>query len=159
MKLSGLARGRWLLGALLIAAAALFAVGAAREGGSHSEKSVSTESVEHNESGEQAGHAAATESQERVLGLNLESTPLVVVAVVVSVALAVATWRTSHKLVLLIAGLFAVAFAFLDIAELAHQINKSAAGLAVLAGVIASLHLAAAFVARQRGHNPAVAEH
>ena len=151
MKVSELARVRWLLGALLIAAAALFVIGVAQESGSHSEKTVSTEPAEQNESGEGAGHAEATESSEKVLGLNLESTPLVVVAVAISVALAVATWRTNGKLVLLIVGLFAVAFAVLDIAELAHQVNKSATGLAVLAGVIAALHLAAAFVAQQRG--------
>ena len=156
MKVSECARVRWLLGALLIAAAALFAIGVAREGDSHSEKSVSTESAEHNESGEEAGHAA-TESPETVLGLNLESTPLAIGAVLASVALAVATWRTNHKLVLLAAGLFAIAFAVLDIAELAHQVNKSATGLAVLAGVIAALHLAAAFVAQRRGQKPAVA--
>ena len=156
MNVAELARLRWLLGALLIGAAALFAIGVAREGDSHNEKSVSTESVEHNESGEEAEHAAATEISEKVLGLNLESTPLAIGAVLASVALAVATWRTNHKLALLTAGLFAVAFAVLDIAELAHQISKSATGFAALAGAIAAMHLAAALVAQLRGQKPAV---
>lgn len=153
MKVSEIARVRWLLGALLIAAAALFAIGAASEKSGHSEKSGSVESAQHNESGEGANPAESTvtsESSEKVLGLNLESTPLVVVAVAISVALAVATWRSNLKVVLLVAGLFAIAFAVLDIAEFVHQINKSAAGLAALAAIIAVLHAAAAFVANQR---------
>lgn len=150
MKVSELVRVRWLLGALLIAAAALFAVGAASEKSGHTENSTTVESAEHNESGEQAVPVESTETSEKVLGLNLESTPLVVLAVAISVALAVATWLTQHKLVLLTAGLFAIAFAVLDIAEFVHQVDKSAAGLAVLAAIIAVLHLAAAFIAERR---------
>lgn len=153
MKVSEIIRGRWLLGALLIAAAALFAIGAASEKAGHSEKTESVESVEHNESGEGATpveSSASSESTEKVLGLNLESTPLVVVAVAISVALAAATWKTNHKLVILVAGLFAIAFAVLDIAEFVHQVDKSAAGVAVLAAIIAVLHIAAALVADQR---------
>ena len=150
MKVIDLVRGRWILSALLIVAAALFAIGAATEKGSHSETVTTTESAEHNESTEGTAHVENVESSETVLGMNLESTPLVVTAVVVSVALAAATWLTNRKFVLLVVGLFAVAFAALDIAEFAHQIDKSAGGLAALAAIIAVLHVAAVFVAEQR---------
>ena len=160
MKVSELVRARWFLGALLIAAAALFAIGAANEKSGHTETSVSTESTVHTESTEgtestePAAHSESTETSEKVLGLNLESTPLVVLAVAISLALAVATWLTNHKLALLLAGLFAIAFAVLDIAEFAHQVDKSATGLAIVAAVLAVLHLAAAFVAQHRGRKP-----
>ena len=147
MKITDLVRVRWLLSALLVAATALFVVGAAIESDSHAESVTSSESAEHDEAAEQAESA---ESSETVLGIDLESTPLVVVAVVISVALAAASWFTNRKLVLLVAALFAVAFAVLDIAEFAHQLEKSAAGLAVLAAIIAVLHAAATFVAWQR---------
>ncbi len=131
-------KARWLLSALLIVAAALFAIGAAAERDTHSE---------HNETAE---HSESTETSEEVLGINLESTPLVLIGVGISVALAAAAWLTNRKVILLVATLFAVAFAALDIAEFAHQIDQSASGLAALAAIVALLHLAAAFVADQR---------
>ena len=71
-------------------------------------------------------------------------------AVIISVALAAATWRTDHKLILLATALFAAAFAVLDVAEFSHQIRESAATIAVLAAIIAVLHAAAALLAEQR---------
>ena len=153
MSLAHLTRMRWLLGVLLIAAAALFAVGVATEGDHHDETVASVGSGEHNEANEEAEHnerAEAAESGETVFGLNLESTPLVVLAVVISAVLAVATWRTDHKLVLLVTALFAAAFAALDVAEFSHQIKESATTIAVIAAVIAVMHAAAALLAEQR---------
>ena len=46
---------------------------------------------------------------------------------------------------------FASVFAALDIAELVHQIDRSAPGLAVLAAIIAVIHAGAAVLAAQRG--------
>jgi hypothetical protein len=40
-----------------------------------------------------------------------------------------------------------IAFAALDLREVFHQIDESEAGLAVLAGPVAALHIAAAIVA------------
>ena len=71
-------------------------------------------------------------------------------AVIVSIALAAATWRSDRKLVLLVTALFAAMFAALDVAELSHQIKESAATIAVIAGVIAVMHAAAALLAEQR---------
>ena len=73
-----------------------------------------------------------------------------VLAVIVSVVLAVATGRTDYKVVLLVTALFAAAFAMLDVVEFSHQIRESATTIAVVAAIIAVLHAAAAFLAEQR---------
>jgi hypothetical protein len=160
MRVADLPRVRWLIGALLIAAAALFAMGVGTEGGHHEESVASVESDEHNEGTEyneeteHDNHGEASEPGETVFGINLESTPLVVLGVIVSVALAVATWRTDYKAVLLVTALFAAAFAVLDVAELSHQIKESASTIAAIAAVIAVLHVAAALLAEQRRAAP-----
>ena len=144
---------RWLLGTLLIAAAALFAIGVATEGDAHDETVASVEAGEHNEAteaGESNERSEAPENGEKILGVNLESTPLVALAVVISVALAAATWRTDHKLILLVTAVFAAVFAVLDVAEFSHQIKESAATIAVIAAIIAVLHAASALLAEQR---------
>jgi heme/copper-type cytochrome/quinol oxidase subunit 3 len=153
VNVADLTRMRWLLGTLLIAAAALFAIGVATEGDAHHRTITSVESGEHNEATEQAEHkerAEATETGETILGVNLESTPLVVLAVISSVALAAATWRTDRKLILLVTALFAAAFSVLDVAEFSHQLRESATMIAAVAAMIAVLHAAAAFLAEQR---------
>lgn len=153
MNFAALTRMRWLLGTLLIAAAALFAIGVASEGNAHEETVASVEAGEHSEATEAAEYnerSEASETGEELFGVNLESTPLVVLAVVMSVALAAATWRTDHKLILLVTALFAAAFAVLDVAEFSHQIKESAATIAVIAAIIAVLHAAAALLAEQR---------
>ena len=71
-------------------------------------------------------------------------------AVVISVALAAATWSSDRKLILLVTALFAAAFAVLDVAELSHQIKESAATIAVIAAIIALRHAAATLLAEQR---------
>lgn len=153
MRIAELVRVRWLLGTLLIAAAALFAVGISTEGDTHHDAVATVESGEHNEATESAAHNEqneVAETDERILGINLEATPLVVLAVVISVALAAATWRHDHKLILLVTALFAAAFAVLDVAEFSHQIRRSAVTVAVIAAIIAVLHAAAALLAEQR---------
>lgn len=119
----------------------------------HTETVTSVESGEHTDATEAAEHnegGGAAETGEKILGVNFESTPLVVLAVVLSVALAAATWRSDRKWILLVTALFAAAFAALDVAELSHQIKQSAATIAFIAGIIAVLHAAAAFLAEQR---------
>lgn len=153
MNVAALPRLRWLLGTLLIAAAALFAIGVSTEGDVHHETVASVEAGEHNEATEQAEHderAEVSETGEKILGINLESTPLIVLAVITSLALAAATWRNDHKLILLVTALFAAAFAVLDVAEFSHQTQKSAAMIAAIAAVIAVLHAVAALLAEQR---------
>lgn len=153
MNVAGLPRLRWLVGTLLIAAAALFAIGVANEGDVHHETVTSVESGVHTEATEASEHnegAGLSGTGEKILGVNLESTPMVVLAVVLSLALAAATWRSDRKWILLLTAMFATAFAALDVAELSHQIKESAATIAVVAGIIAILHAAAALLAEQR---------
>ncbi len=155
MRIAELVRLRWLVGTLLIAAAALFALGVATEGDIHHESGAATheESSDASEDVEQAAHDESrevAETGERILGINLESTPLVVAAVAVSFVLAAATWRRDRRLVLLVTALFAAGFALLDVAEFSHQIRRSAVTIAVIAAVIALLHAVAALLAEQR---------
>lgn len=67
-------------------------------------------------------------------------------AIVISLVLAAATWRHDRTLILLVTATFAVLFAALDVAELSHQINVSAARVAVIAGLIAVMHAVPAFL-------------
>jgi hypothetical protein len=131
----------------------LVAIGVATEDDTHGETVAPVETGDHSEATEAAEHdehAEASETGEELFGVNLESTPLVVLAVIISAALAAATWRTDHQLILLVTALFAAAFAVLDVAEFSHQIRESATTIAALAAIIAVLHAAAALLAEQR---------
>ena len=190
MTLRELCQPRWLLSSLLIAGAALFAIGVAAErnaNDTHTETGTETgietantavpgtdvtastgeaaeaggDEVAHTDEtssegtapiakpvGEAAGHSES--SSETFLGLNLESTPLVIIAAAASLALAVLNGRRNLRAPLFATMAFAVVFAVLDIAEVAHQIKESRAALALLAATIALIHLATAIVAEQR---------
>ena len=186
MTLRELCQPRWLLSSLLIAGAALFAIGVAAErnaNDTHTETGNETANtaepgaeataptgeaaeagggeVAHTDEtngegtaptaepvGEAAGHSES--SGETFLGLNLESTPLVIIAAAASVVLAVLNWRRNLRALLFATLAFAVVFAVFDIAEVAHQIRESRAGLALLAATIALVHVATTFVAEQR---------
>ena len=157
MNVGAVVRLRWLLSALLIVGAALFAVGIAAErtADDHVEPGA-THTEEGEAAGEHADEDAGAEpvhdesSEERVLGMNLESPLTIGLGLAVSVALAVVTWRSNRRLVLLAAVGFATVFAAFDIAELVHQIDQSRAGVAVLVAVVALVHVAAALVAELR---------
>lgn len=118
----------------------------ASEGATHEEgkPSETAEGSDHEEKGE----------GERVLGLDLESTPFIVLAALVSLALALAAWlRPGSAGLLGLIALAMLAFAVFDIAEIGHQIEESEAGLVVIAALVAGLHLAAsglAFSMRRR---------
>jgi heme A synthase len=161
---------RWLVGALLIIAATLFVIGTAveRNNDAHQYETALATTVSEGIAPAEGSEAEAAESaatvqpadnhteagestNEQVLGINLESTPLVAIAVIVSLALAVATWRSDSKLAWLITAAFAAVFAIVDIAEFIHQLDRSKAGLAVLAALIAIIHAGAALLATQRG--------
>jgi len=151
VKIAELFRLRWLLSALLITAAALFAVGIATEGDTH-DHAANSEAGEQGEATTEVEHEQ-TEVEgtgERILGVNLESTPLVAFAVIISVALAAVTWRRDDKLILLATALFAAGFGALDVAEFSHQIRESAPTIALIAAIIALLHVGAAVLAEQR---------
>ena len=98
-------------------------------------------SADHGESSGKTSHEAQAET---LLGINPEATPLIVIAVVLSLALAAAVIAVSSPPLLPIVALVMLAFAALDIRELTHQLHESRPGLAVLAATVALLHLVAA---------------
>jgi hypothetical protein len=162
---------RWTLVALLVASTALFAVGVIAERSSsdtHTEPSAAHASETGDERGEpagahgeggaseatasgDAGHVkSATERPEgeRLLGVDVESTPLVVLAVLAGLALAALAasligLRRGFLLTIVVIGL---AWAALDIREVVHQLDESRTGVAVVAMSVAALHLAAAAI-------------
>jgi Flp pilus assembly protein TadB len=153
MTLASIARLRWLLSALLVAGAALFATGVALE----------RSSAEHHDAVEGSGHeesqSASSEEtdEERVLGIDVESPWLVTIGVVASLALAVVAWRTLSAAVLRTIAAFAALFTVFDIAELAHQLGESRSGLAIYVGIVAVVHCAAAGIALFRSR-PVIAD-
>jgi hypothetical protein len=66
--------------------------------------------------------------------------------VLVSLLLAALVWRRPDRRLLIVIAVVAAAFAVLDSAEVAHQLDDNA-GLALLAGLIAVLHAATAALA------------
>ena len=145
-----MSRLRWILVALLVASTALFAVGAIAERSTADTHTVRThersESIEaaHSETGE-----TRAESGETVIGVDVESTPLVVLAVVAGLGLAglTATRSGQRAGVLWAIALIALAWAALDVREVLHQADESRTGLALVAAAVAILHLATAAVA------------
>jgi hypothetical protein len=146
--------------ALLVVCAALFIVGVTTEGDTHAE--TTEPAADHDEaakgaegetghddageaSGAEAGHNESAD--ERILGVDVESPGSVVLAVAVSVALAVGLWIRRQRWLAVSAAAAAIVFALFDVAEIAHQLDETRYGLAVLAGVIAAGHLAAAATA------------
>jgi Flp pilus assembly protein TadB len=116
----------------------------------------SGESGELSESGESAEQRAAetgstsethNESSEKLFGVNPEATWLVVLAVALSVLLALAVWRTNSTAVLLAVVAFGLVFAAFDVREAIHQSDESNSGLVVVAVIVAILHLGVAAVA------------
>jgi hypothetical protein len=110
------------------------------------------------------GERTREEPSERLLGVDPESTGVLAIAVVVSLALAALVWRGAAPWLLALVAVVMAVFAALDIREVVHQIDESRAGLALLALLVAALHLAAAALAargatsaRRAGTRPAAA--
>ncbi len=95
-----------------------------------------------------AEEASGSESDARVLGVDLESRPFVILAALASLGLAAAAWVRPRWILLFVAiALAMLVFASLDVREVTHQLDENRDGLAILAGVVAALHLGAALVA------------
>jgi hypothetical protein len=163
---------RWTLVALLVGSTALFAVAVIAEHSS-TEPYTGPASAHVGESGEaagepanaheegegsnagEAGHAEGTagethtDTNEAVLGVDIESTPLIVLAVVFGLALAALAATRFGRLpaVLVAVAAVALAWAALDVREVVHQLDESRTGIAVVAIVVAVLHLAVALLA------------
>lgn len=165
-------RGRRIAAVLFLVTAALFAVGVAAEGNSHTETGVESSGTAaeqpeaetgeaHDEAAEEpgthvdqgsngeGGDASHDESSEEVtvLGIDPESPVTVTLAVLASIALAAGLWFTSRRSVAVAATAVGVLFALFDIAEVLRQLDESNTGLAALAAVVAVGHAAAAALA------------
>ncbi|WP_041545948.1 hypothetical protein [Nocardioides sp. XL1] len=88
-----------------------------------------------------------SEESETIGGIDLESTPLIVLGAALSLALAGLVLRWPRREVFGAAALFCLGFALLDGREVAHQLDEQAATVAVLAALALALHLGAAAVA------------
>ena len=155
-----LSQRAWLAG-LIAAATVLFVVGVSIErSDTHHSVGASAKHVEsregeageHAEEGEVSGHEKKSAGHEEVeeetlLGVEVEATPFIVLAALVSLGLALAAWmRPRSTTLLIVVALAMLVFAVFDVREVAHQIEESEAGLAVVAGIVAALHLAASGV-------------
>jgi hypothetical protein len=161
---------RVALAAALVVSGVLFAVGVhaersshhegssevAREPATHSE-SEGTATEPHSETGKTAGEGQSaaprehtSEATEHVLGVNMESDAVVWLVVIASLVLAAGVLLLpTVSAFVWVAVVFSLAAAVFDIAEIAHQISRSDAGLAALAASIAIIHLAAAVLGVQ----------
>jgi hypothetical protein len=149
---------------LLLAAAATFVIGVAveRDQG-HAETSTSQGSVTsageaggHSETGEEGrelsehsetNRTGAQDSEvgdESVLGIDQESSAAAATAVLISLLLAGVVWRWPVLPTLLVGTAFCLVAAAFDVREVAHQAADGRTGVAVLASLVAVLHLAAA---------------
>jgi hypothetical protein len=124
--------GRFSLAALLAVATLLFAIGVTAE------RSSSTERV------------PAESSGEEVAGVDLESTPSMVLAVLAGPALSAtaASDLGRRRTFLLVVVAIALGWAVLDVRELLHQLDESRGGIAAIALAVAVLHLSLRHYAR-----------
>jgi hypothetical protein len=166
-------RASRLAAVLFIVTAALFAVGVntepdqhdesaevaadthdeATEGEAGQEESEAEDERAHDEATETSG--AHDEDDEDLLGIDVESPAMIALAVVLSLVLAGALWTRPARLVAVGGAAFAVTFGVLDVAEVAHQLDESRAGFAVLAITVAIGHAAAALAAGRTAMDPA----
>jgi hypothetical protein len=146
---------RWALVVLLAASTILFAVGviAERSPATHAEASNGESGEAAAARDEAAESASEADEDERLLGIDLESTPLVVLAVLAGLGLAVlAATRVGRASGFLLAvAVIALVWAVLDIREVAHQLDESRTGIALVAIAVAVLHLATAVISGRLG--------
>jgi hypothetical protein len=158
---------RKVLVSLIVLSTVAFAVGAIAEhsSGEPTAEGSGTEAPAHGssgeavegsaESGEVGGEVAPVSEgseepndEETLFGTDPESTPLVVLAIVASLLLAAGCWfRPEWRWLLVVTAFAMAAFAVLDLREVIHQLDESDAGLASVAGAVATLHVAAAVTA------------
>jgi hypothetical protein len=97
--------------------------------------------------GETTGTETQSETSETVAGVDVESTPIVLLGVVVSLALIGAVLRWPRREVYAIAAVLCLGFAILDGSELAHQLDENSGTVATFAGLALVLHLGPAAIA------------
>lgn len=145
-----------IVAVLLVAAAGLLVVGVllerrAEPGNEHPTVATTGEQQEghHGESTEGTHSNSAPpangggEAVERLTGVNVESPLIVTLGAIASIACAVAVWRRPTRPVIAIVVAFTAAALILDILEVDYQAGNGRIGLAVLAGGIAAVRVAA----------------
>ena len=92
-----------------------------------------------------------------LLGVDLESTPLIVLAVLAGLALAALAATRFGRLRAFLLAIAAIALVVggLDVREVVHQLDESRDGIALIAMLVAVLHLAAAAVSGSSPGRPA----
>jgi hypothetical protein len=144
-----------LFATLLLVSTVAFAIGVTVEKNQgHPESSVeqahsgeASEAHEHAEGGEAEGAESHSEESETIGGIDVESIPIIVLAVVLSLAVAGAALRWPRREVFVVAAVFCLGFAVLDWRELAHQLDEDAGTVATFAALALALHLGATAVA------------
>jgi hypothetical protein len=135
-------RARGLIAILILVATAAFVAGSAVERSRHNAASAGAEGSASRELSEKGGG-----SGEALLGINPESAPVLIVAIALSLLMALAVWRVRSILVLIAAALVAASFGALDIREALHQSSIGDSTLTIVAGVVAALHFAVTIAA------------
>lgn len=162
------ARTPLLIGVLLAIATMMFVWGAFAERSGHDEtRSHATSSAEPGGNGESAeqrasetGNAATEangESEYQPLGIDLESTPLVLAAAALSLLVSALVVFRPNRTVLVAVVVLGAGFATLELVELVHQAEQNRIGLLILVLTAGILHAAAALLAASvlvanRGH-------
>jgi len=143
-----------LFATLMLLSTAAFVIGVTIEKNQgHSESGVeqahSGEASEAHEQteGETTGTETQSETSETVAGVDVESTPIVLLGVVVSLALIGAVLRWPRREVYAIAAVLCLGLAILDGSELSHQLDENSGTVATFAALALLLHLGAAAVA------------
>jgi hypothetical protein len=145
---SGLHRA---LVALLVISTGLFAVGVIAECSGEERGEPATAQVTEAEEGhadEGTADETHADKDEAVLGVDLESTPLIVLAVTIGLGLAALVATRVGRLpgFLALVASVALVWSALDVREFLHQLDESRTGIAIVALAVAALHFAAAAV-------------
>lgn len=152
---------RQIAAGLLVIGALLLLIGVSNESTGANPSHESSESTEgHVETGTEASETAvpATDNhtESKVLGIDTESNAAVAAALAISLLLAALIVFVEARVFVVAVAVFALAFTVFDIAEVAHQLNASETGLAIVAVVVAIAHLGSAgfSAAVMRPNNP-----
>jgi len=138
------------VGALFAIATALFVIGVSSESDHHSSEArpEPSEAEARGSAGRHGSGAGSGGGEEfRPLGLQLESTPLLVAVAIVSFLIAaMVIWRPTRGWLWAVV-VVGVTFAALEVAEVAHQSEKGETALIVVALAACMAHLVAALLA------------
>jgi hypothetical protein len=154
---------RRAISALLVLGAVLFTIGVTKERSQHTEAvaapsatTIAAASGEAVEAAEGAGHVEAAghieapggaetgSGEGKVFGINIESNGALTLAIVASLLVAAAVLVRRQRVVLLVAGLFALIFMAFDVGEVARQRHSTQSLILAIAVIVGLVHLAAA---------------